>query len=530
MKDIFRYVFVSIAMAIIFFTFPVRAEEIQEETEVISVGELKDISIIFAEGDSYSFTGEAIIPDVSEIRYTDENNIVQEKEDGFEIVYDDSSNVDVGEVDAVIKIDGYEGEATLEDVFTITLDAVQNFEISSYTCNKIGLIWDDVDGADGYAIYRSTDKSSEGKLLKRIEGGSVNKYSDNSVKVGKTYYYTIKAYRIRNGEDVYSSVSRQIKQKAKLRTPAEVIAKRTSYNTIQVTWTKVANASGYRIYRSTSEDGEYSRVATVINGGTLLYKDVVPTCGQRYYYKVAAYRTYNKSKYFGNRSAAASARTTPARIHFNDKTVPGMESVTLCWNRSAGAEGYMIYRSTERDSGYTLVKTITSGTKLKWINTNRDKDTVYYYKIRPYTVVNDKKVYGSYSYVYKKVSVAQLIEKIQDYTYVDYLLGGNTTEGWDCSGFTQWAMKYIYGVSIPKSSAEQAKFGKSVDKNDMSKWLPGDILVYASRGRVNHVALYIGNGKIMHALNSKYGTVIQDVEYYEAWDSKNSLCAVRRCF
>ena len=88
-------------------------------------------------------------------------------------------------------------------------------------------------------------------------------------------------------------------------------------------------------------------------------------------------------------------------------------------------------------------------------------------------------------------------------------------------------LKYI-GVSIPRTAARQYSEGRSINKNNMSLWNPGDILVYASGGRVNHVALYLGNGMLMHALNSKYGTLIQGVSYYEKWDHKNSLYAVRR--
>ena len=63
----------------------------------------------------------------------------------------------------------------------------------------------------------------------------------------------------------------------------------------------------------------------------------------------------------------------------------------------------------------------------------------------------------------------------------------------------------------------------------MSQWKPGDILVYSSRnGSLGHVALYLGDGKLMHALNTKYGTLIQGVTEYEIWDSGTTLFAVRR--
>lgn len=119
------------------------------------------------------------------------------------------------------------------------------------------------------------------------------------------------------------------------------------------------------------------------------------------------------------------------------------------------------------------------------------------------------------------------IAEIKKYIYVPYSYGGNTPKGWDCSGFTQWALSYI-GVSIPRSSSQQAQGGVSVDKEDMDQWKPGDILVYSSGTSYNHVALYLGDGLLMHALNAKYGTLIQGVDVYENMDKSNSLALVRR--
>ncbi len=121
------------------------------------------------------------------------------------------------------------------------------------------------------------------------------------------------------------------------------------------------------------------------------------------------------------------------------------------------------------------------------------------------------------------------INEIKTYTYVPYVSGGTTTLGWDCSGFTMWALKYL-GVNIPRLSHEQAVGGVAIDKNDMSKWKPGDILVYSSGGYAGHVALYLGDGKLMHSLSYKWGTLIQDVNYYEIWDTATTLTGVRRYF
>ena len=131
----------------------------------------------------------------------------------------------------------------------------------------------------------------------------------------------------------------------------------------------------------------------------------------------------------------------------------------------------------------------------------------------------------------EKTKDAIIYEKIHKdivkYKGTKYVSGGNTPRGWDCSGFTQWSLKYL-GVSIPRTVAQQGASGVYISKSNRAAWKPGDILCYRSGGRVSHVALYLGNGKIMHSLSKKWGTIIQDVDYYEWWDSKTKLSHVRR--
>ena len=119
------------------------------------------------------------------------------------------------------------------------------------------------------------------------------------------------------------------------------------------------------------------------------------------------------------------------------------------------------------------------------------------------------------------------IADIMTYTYVPYVSGGTTPVGWDCSGFTQWALGYL-GVNIPRLSHEQAMGGTWVDPWNMASWRPGDILVYSTNGYAGHVALYLGDGMLMHSLNEKYGTIIQSVAYYDWWDTGTYLSGVRR--
>lgn len=91
-----------------------------------------------------------------------------------------------------------------------------------------------------------------------------------------------------------------------------------------------------------------------------------------------------------------------------------------------------------------------------------------------------------------------------------YVYGGASYRATDCSGLTMLAYKKI-GVNLPHSSTAQGRVGKAVSRNSMKA---GDILVLNGG---SHIAMYIGNNKIVHAMNSYDGIKVQHVsnlQYY----------------
>lgn len=90
-----------------------------------------------------------------------------------------------------------------------------------------------------------------------------------------------------------------------------------------------------------------------------------------------------------------------------------------------------------------------------------------------------------------------------------YKWGGTSlTKGADCSGFTM-SVFANYGVSLPHSSKAQANCGTKVDLSEVQ---PGDLIFYGG-SNIHHVALYIGNGQIVHAQSSDTGIVVSSMYY-----------------
>jgi cell wall-associated NlpC family hydrolase len=93
-----------------------------------------------------------------------------------------------------------------------------------------------------------------------------------------------------------------------------------------------------------------------------------------------------------------------------------------------------------------------------------------------------------------------------------YVWGGTDPHtGADCSGFVQYVYRHVAGISLPRVSRDQANSGTVVNSSQMQ---PGDLIFYTnSKGTVNHVAMYIGNGQVVHAASRKSGIKISTWNY-----------------
>lgn len=239
--------------------------------------------------------------------------------------------------------------------------------------------WKKVSGASGYVIYRSTSKNGKYTNIATIKKTGTTSYTDKNLTTGKTYYYKIRAYKNINGKKIYGGYSNIDSVKITLKAPVISSITVKDYRTVTIKWKKVSGANGYILYRSTSQNGTYKKIATVKGSTTLSYQNSGLTTGKKYYYKIKAYRTVNKKNVTSSYSDAKVKSTTLKKVTGITVTPLHANKLKLTWSKVTGATSYNIYRSTSKNGTYKLIKKQCKNPT--YTNSGLTNGTQYYYKI-----------------------------------------------------------------------------------------------------------------------------------------------------
>lgn len=168
-------------------------------------------------------------------------------------------------------------------------------------------------------------------------------------------------------------------------------------NSLELSWNKVNNADGYKIYKYSASSKKYVLISTIHKNNVTSYKDTKLVSATNYYYKVCAYKEVNKKTYTGLKSERVKATTKPLQPIVKLSSTKA-KTVSLDYSKkvSKNTDGYEVYMATSKKGKYTLTKD-TKNTKLTKTNLTSKKG--YYFKVRAYRKVDGNKVYSSYSTV-----------------------------------------------------------------------------------------------------------------------------------
>ena len=177
-------------------------------------------------------------------------------------------------------------------------DKVLDLQVISQGGTCIKIQWSGVKCADGYRIYRSTMKNG---IYKKVDEvcGKTTCYIDTDLDYGTNYYYKVRAFR-KSGDKICLGCASDILDVSTCPEKVKCVhANCISNSSVELNWETVYKSSGYEVYRGACENGNYVRVATLVDNGKSCFRDTNLKNNKKYYYKVRAFKELNGQVCFG---------------------------------------------------------------------------------------------------------------------------------------------------------------------------------------------------------------------------------------
>ncbi|MCM1160537.1 MAG: DUF6273 domain-containing protein [Roseburia sp.] len=165
--------------------------------------------------------------------------------------------------------------------------------------DSVKLSWNQVSGAAGYHVYRSTKKNGSYKKIKTLSSTS---FINKGLKQGKTYYYKVVAYRNGSASSTSAIVSKKIRKRPK--TPKIKITKNSGKKTYTLWWGTLKDAKKVEVWRAAKKKGKYKKVNTIsaVKYSGAIYSYAGKKGKFQYYYKVRSYYVEDGAKIYSKYS------------------------------------------------------------------------------------------------------------------------------------------------------------------------------------------------------------------------------------
>ncbi len=264
-----------------------------------------------------------------------------------------------------------------------TLGAVTKTS-TAYTSNSITIKWDAVKNAQKYQILQYIG----GKWVSvAVLDATATSYKATGLKVATKYHYAVRAAVKENGAWIFGA-HKIVSQYTGLAKPKTFKVVATNANAAKIAWTSVANAKGYEVFQYVG--GKW--VSKGITKSTSATISGLPS-GTNTYFRVRAVTTVDGKYHYGDATGHIAALTLPGKVSGLKTTQRKQTSITLTWNKVAGANGYQIFRL---HNGKWVSLGLT--TALKYTDTKSlTKGTNYQYRVRAVQKVGTAYKYGAAS-------------------------------------------------------------------------------------------------------------------------------------
>lgn len=179
--------------------------------------------------------------------------------------------------------------------------------------------------------------------------------------------------------------------------------------------------------------------------------------------------------------------------------------------KAEGGQGSIGYKFNIIKDGKNLYKSDFSSNNTASFTLDEEGKYEIYCKAKD---ENGKQVKKSIEYTVLKANAQDIINEAYKYLGVPYKWGGNTPDGFDSSGYTQYVFKTATGIDIGRTTYDQINSGKEVSYAELQ---PGD-LIFPHSG---HVGIYIGNGMMVHVQQT--GETVKIGPVYRFWRARRII-------
>lgn len=214
--------------------------------------------------------------------------------------------------------------------------------------DKVRVTWGAVSGATGFKVYRAPSGGTS-ELIATLTGAGTRTFDDITATRATAYTYTVRTTTAAGDSGPSASNGGW----RNLDAPLDVVASDQSFtDKVQITWTPVAGATGYRVFRKFGA----SQVQAIgdVDAAASGFDDTTATPARFYSYTVAAKSALGLSKSSAANQGSRSL-SSPTNLAATDGS--STANVRLTWTKSTGASGYRIYRRTGGGAS-TLLKTL----------------------------------------------------------------------------------------------------------------------------------------------------------------------------
>ena len=237
----------------------------------------------------------------------------------------------------------------------LAVAAPKNVTSSNVTQDALTLSWDKAADVEGYQVYQYNEKTNKYDLAKTVKTTSC---TIQNLNPNKQYAFKVRAYAKADGKTYYSSYTTTYKVRTKaltVTTPENVSLTDIKHTSATISWDKVSNVSGYKVYKLDTKAKKYVAIATLTQTSYKLQNLAPETT---YVYKVRAFVTIDGTNHYSDYTKPKTLKTKaePVPTAINAPKLNQIKAskgiLTLTWNKVSDATGYNIYHYNRKTLKY----------------------------------------------------------------------------------------------------------------------------------------------------------------------------------